>query len=957
MHLGCINDKFSPLLVLCKFQTWTAASLLKHRLDHNASLTLAKHYLNFDCKKGEVDYIYSMLRSLKKIFLYRTGNYNDSGSPKASKSSNRINSCTGVAQVVELFKKDMSKSIKEIRKKCEKRLKKLSLKQQEAKQKLREDIEVEKAEFERKYKIELAFICSCSSNDVMRTEKLKVLNSEYEKRIAELKSQHETCLKVLEDKQLAQMLKFQDMEAAWVEEVKSWAQNELLNIDASMEFGTRVEYLQVCDQVQSPHGPKNHFAGVKGRDNMVESMTKTGTGVPETNSPAVVLCNSTVEQQNPLVKHVGANEMGIMVSEDRPVSGSEDHNITENRCDSQGNAISKHSHSREQNSDGAMSMTDEDNGCKNVSHGSRDGCRDDTVILVPPSSNGEICVGETSDVPNREGAREFCKTSSPNGEDEIHSSTQRKLGGTMSSMSGCGFLLEVKANGLSDGTENIASMNSQSPEKHMPTLDAMCSPDCENATQIHVADCNGSNNSVNVNSPLFDERIGDRAIISALDREAPLEMPGNVNITNRAENVISVNPLSSMEQISDGGAVNEFPDKVLSRSCGTASPSNGPDNVTLLNPHVEHRNSDGVSSSVPEGKFPVEVQETTNEGDCASVLERQVPVQMPVTVNSTNCLQNATPLNPPSSVDQISGRSSLDIPVLDSVLSSRPCSLLNPPLQQQIPDGDIPVTVPENSHAVADCHKDTEPSTNAVLVDKSTTCDQEEGVPRTVTKYTLSEETLASGSVNVMEPLERGQQLSSVESPFNQDSAGEMLNSSEQVELASGSEDVLPANQPIQPKQVHQLPAAELTSNLASSNFPLATEVEQQPINVSDLPRHHPEASTVVSNQDVVQPHSNSVLDTHSHQVAMHPASNSDLDSQTAGRVRVQSSNPRNLSTPLEMNNHPLQTAPHSASRMLPHLCYDPLKNELERLQKAKEQTLKNHDDMVSFWLTYITLL
>ncbi|KHN11227.1 Helicase protein MOM1 [Glycine soja] len=237
---------------------WTAASLLKHKLDPIASLI---QDLNFECKKEEVDYICSMLRCLKKIFLYRTGNHHDTGSPKASGPSNRAYSRTGVAQVVELFKKDMSKSIKEIQKKCEKKLKKLLLLQEEEKQRLRAAIEEEKAKFEERYKIESAVIRSCSPNDVTRMEKLRVLNTEYVKGIEELKFQHDTCLKDLKDKQLAEIQKFQDKEAAWVKDVKSWADKEYLNIVASEELGTGVESLQTCDQVKPDNGLKNHLAG------------------------------------------------------------------------------------------------------------------------------------------------------------------------------------------------------------------------------------------------------------------------------------------------------------------------------------------------------------------------------------------------------------------------------------------------------------------------------------------------------------------------------------------------------------------------------------------------------------------------------------------------------------------------------------------------------------------------
>ncbi|KEH39355.1 chromatin remodeling complex subunit [Medicago truncatula] len=95
---------------------WTAASLLRHKVEHKASLTLAKQYLNFDCNQTDVDHRYSLLRCLKKIFVYRTGTYNDTSSPKASKSLNGI-SCLEVAREVELFNIDLSKSIRKIQKK------------------------------------------------------------------------------------------------------------------------------------------------------------------------------------------------------------------------------------------------------------------------------------------------------------------------------------------------------------------------------------------------------------------------------------------------------------------------------------------------------------------------------------------------------------------------------------------------------------------------------------------------------------------------------------------------------------------------------------------------------------------------------------------------------------------------------------------------------------------------
>ncbi|KAE9585765.1 putative DNA helicase chromatin remodeling SNF2 family [Lupinus albus] len=756
---------------------WAAASFVKHNLDQNASLILAKEILNFDCKKVEVEYLYSMLRCLKNIFLYRTGISSDTGSPKASESRNGVYSCTG--REVELFKKDISKSIKETKKKLKKKLTKLFSMQLEEKQRLKAAIEDEKAHFESKYKLESAAIRCCSPNDVVREEKLEDLSREYAKKIGELKCEHETRLKDLEDVQSAKIRDFQDQEAAWVEELMSWAKSELSNIDALKELGNGVEYLQTCDEALPQKGLKNvdlvsgHFTEGMGHDNMVEVMTGTTIGVPESNSPTLELCSGPVELQTPLVNHIGANGMSIIGSEDPPVSQSEDHNIAENEVIFYSNT----------------STADEGYGCENFSRGSRDPVDED------------------------------------------------------------------------------------------------------------------------------------------LDRE-------------------------------------------LSRPGGPTSPSSGPHDITLSNLPVEHQNPDRVSSCVHDGQFPVEVPETIHEWRTVSVLERVIPAEMLRVVNFTDCPANATPMDNPSE-NQISIGDSIDVPVLDNVLSSRPSgaasprggTLTDPILNQQqildefsfnIPHEDIPVIVPENSHAVVDCHNNVEPLTNAGLV--HTTSGQREGVPITMTECTLSQDTPVSRSVDAVEPLEQVQQLSSAESPPDQDIAGEMQNSSNQVGLVSSPVDIIPANQfnhasliTSPSESVQQLTSSELpSSNLDPSNIHLLPTIEHQPINEDDVPFHDPEASTIVPNQDAVQPDSNLGLDSHSHQVVMHPAANSNLSSISPGGAGTQPSDTQNLSTPsgISHHNHLIQTATRSASGFVPPLCSEPLKYELERIQQVTEKIKKNHEDM-----------
>lgn len=92
----CILFSWLPLvhlsddrLFLGLFQCLTAASLLKHKLDTEASLNLAKKHLNFDCKEDAVDDMNVKLRDLEGKFLSLTGNSNLTVSLKVSESSYR----------------------------------------------------------------------------------------------------------------------------------------------------------------------------------------------------------------------------------------------------------------------------------------------------------------------------------------------------------------------------------------------------------------------------------------------------------------------------------------------------------------------------------------------------------------------------------------------------------------------------------------------------------------------------------------------------------------------------------------------------------------------------------------------------------------------------------------------------------------------------------------------------
>ncbi|XP_040949489.1 helicase protein MOM1 isoform X2 [Gossypium hirsutum] len=258
-----------PATILQAFQIslcWSAASLLKQKLDHKESLALAKQHLGFTCKKEEADYVYSMLRCLKRMFLYRTGYLKVPSSPKASglpgKSVGRDYSSAAsyqhnikaetedlsdfregsdiqaisesrLAPEIQLAQRDLLKSIKEIEKKCDKQMRKLIEKHKREVEQFNQKYEYEKAQLENKKRTEAAVI-RLHSNVSMRTDKLNNLDTEYARKFDELEQQMDLHLKNLEALQVAARSNFLERKTRWVESVKSWARVELVKPPVSL---------------------------------------------------------------------------------------------------------------------------------------------------------------------------------------------------------------------------------------------------------------------------------------------------------------------------------------------------------------------------------------------------------------------------------------------------------------------------------------------------------------------------------------------------------------------------------------------------------------------------------------------------------------------------------------------------------------------------------------------------
>ncbi|KAK8645589.1 hypothetical protein V6N13_119413 [Hibiscus sabdariffa] len=257
-----------PATILQAFQIslcWSAAALLKQKLDHKESLALAKQHLGFACKKEEADYVYSLLRCLKRMFLYRTGYLKVPNSPKASGLSSKAverdysnttsyqqnikatvedlsgfrEGCdiqtiseSGVAPEIQLAQRDLIKSIKEIQKKCDKLMKKQIEMHKREMEQFNQKYEEEKAQLENKKRTEAAVI-RLHSNVSTRTNKLKSLDTEYARKFNELERQMDIRLKDLKALQVAARINVQERKTRWVESVKSWARDELVKSPVS----------------------------------------------------------------------------------------------------------------------------------------------------------------------------------------------------------------------------------------------------------------------------------------------------------------------------------------------------------------------------------------------------------------------------------------------------------------------------------------------------------------------------------------------------------------------------------------------------------------------------------------------------------------------------------------------------------------------------------------------------
>lgn len=338
--------------MLCIFQCWRAASFLKHRLDHKECLALAKKYLNYTCNEEQADSVYSKLRMLKKKFSQAVALRNEEeqnsfenqlsasrladgarqmhGGTSESASSHPESGEIKVAlerqrpsgrQLDSEFEeasvhllpleiqqnlgtmKDalLGKRIDLINMICSKRNDALLLQQQMELSDFNVYREEEKMRLKSKHDDQLELIRSIHTDCTVRNDKIRMLNQEFSKKMAEF-DQHMKCQRrKLADMQEDAKNKEQELRSRWAEEAKAGTLAESFDTLPLTESGFSLEeFTETTRQVEACDSSRSILSvSIPSSDplclevGVTENLTKIPSPFP----------NGMVELEQPLVSH------------------------------------------------------------------------------------------------------------------------------------------------------------------------------------------------------------------------------------------------------------------------------------------------------------------------------------------------------------------------------------------------------------------------------------------------------------------------------------------------------------------------------------------------------------------------------------------------------------------------------------------------------------------------------
>ncbi|KAL8154459.1 hypothetical protein V2J09_012219 [Rumex salicifolius] len=216
--------------VIANQRCWVAASILKEKLDHVESLSLAREHLNFNCKIDDAEFSFSKMQFPMKMFL------RSEGIKLQAFSKDLVSGVEGFN--VSIHKQKLthegfdiegggmkSKYVNKIVKSLAKLFNRQSSEEKEHKKLWRE----RKAKLENNFNLESAVIRSINSSEAVRIDKLKILEANHRQKLEELESEMGTCLTGMKARHWAEREAEEKEGIRKMNDLKSWTENGLFN--------------------------------------------------------------------------------------------------------------------------------------------------------------------------------------------------------------------------------------------------------------------------------------------------------------------------------------------------------------------------------------------------------------------------------------------------------------------------------------------------------------------------------------------------------------------------------------------------------------------------------------------------------------------------------------------------------------------------------------------------------
>lgn len=346
------------------FQCWIAASMVKNKsdrskIDRKESLLLAKKHLNFCCTEEEVNEVYSMLRLVKKTFISRSQNLNESERPQdASVAAEDIGKEPPDARIspsiafrpenvkVEIEERSENQEFVEdpvlsqqeeasLHKTSAKQIAKLIRKQQEEIQEVHRILEEERVQLEIQHRVDSTLARSIRGGNPLGLDQLRRLDDEFAKKKEEHNRKKEMRLKEVVAKQLAERNKLRETWASSVGKPKSREQAEPsreLPLDGSGFGGTEKNIVSASSLLVEDQCPSRILASSMAPCVMSRTdASEAGVGV-NVEIPTVSLCPNHETSEVDSIAPENNASMGPPSSEeqihDEARSGTQDNPVS-----------------------------------------------------------------------------------------------------------------------------------------------------------------------------------------------------------------------------------------------------------------------------------------------------------------------------------------------------------------------------------------------------------------------------------------------------------------------------------------------------------------------------------------------------------------------------------------------------------------------------------------------------